>query len=272
MTKSSRLQLPSPYRLVELDCVDSTNAEAKRLAADGAPDFTSDFTPDFTIVWAKRQTAGRGRRGREWVSDEGNLYFSILLRLPYPMEIMTQLSFVAANAVADAVQVAAPRGSFVNVKWPNDVLLEGKKIAGILLEGDPNLKTGTFNWLVLGIGVNVATHPAVEEDAYPATSLAAQGATDEALDVAALLDTLAKRFLAGLATWRNLGFGPIRRHWLARAKGLGGPVTVRLPNETIDGVFGALDENGALILHLDGQPNRTITAGDVFIPVDPSHI
>lgn len=264
MTKTSSLQLPSPYRLVELECVDSTNLEAKRLAEKGAR--------DCTVVWAKRQTAGRGRRGREWVSVEGNLYFSILLRMPYPMETMSQLSFVAANAVADAVQVAAPRGSFVNVKWPNDVLLEGKKIAGILLEGEPNMKTGMFDWLVLGIGVNVATHPVVEDGAYPATSLAAEGVTGDGLDVAAVLDTLAKRFLAGLVTWRNLGFGPIRRHWLARAKGVGGPVTVRLPNETLEGVFGALDENGALILHLDGQPNRVITAGDVFIPQDPPRI
>lgn len=264
MTYQTPLQLPSPYRLVELECVDSTNAEAKRLAEQGAP--------DCTIVWAKRQTAGRGRRGREWVSAEGNLTFSILLRMPYPMQTMTQLSFVAANAVADAVQVAAPRGTFVNVKWPNDVLVEGKKISGILMEGEPDMVSGTFKWLVLGIGVNIASHPVVEDGTYPATSLAAQGSTGANLDVAAMLDTLAKRFLAGLVTWRNLGFGPIRRHWLARAKGVGGPVTVRLPNETIEGVFGALDENGALVLHLDGQPNRVITAGDVFIPLHPHEI
>jgi len=259
MPDQSSLQLPSPYTLVELESIDSTNAEAKRLAEEGAP--------DCTIVWAKRQTAGRGRRGREWVSAPGNLYFSILLRLPYPMEAMTQLGFVAANALADAIQVAAPRGTLVQVKWPNDVLVEGHKIAGILMEGEPDMDSGAFKWLVLGIGVNVSSHPALDDGAYPATSLAAQGATGEGLDVAPLLDTLAKRFLAGLATWRNLGFGPIRRHWLARAKGIGGPVTVRLPNETLEGVFGALDENGALVLHLDGQPNRRITAGDVFIPV-----
>lgn len=260
----SSLQLPSPYRLVELESIDSTNAEAKRLAEQGAP--------DCTVVWAKRQTAGRGRRGRTWVSEDGNLYFSILLRMPYPMEVMSQLSFVAANAVADAVQVAATRGAFVNVKWPNDVLLEGRKVAGILLEGEPDLKTGAFKWLVLGIGVNIASHPALEEGMYPATSLAAQGVEGEGLDVTLMLDTLTKRFLAGLATWRNLGFGPIRRHWLARAKGLGGPVTVRLPNEQVQGVFGALDEKGALVLHLDGQPNRLITAGDVFIPAIPHEI
>jgi len=264
MSENLSLQLPSPYRLVELECIDSTNAEAKRLAEQGAP--------DCTVVWAKRQTAGRGRRGREWVSESGNLYFSILLRMPYPMEVMTQLSFVAANAVADAVQVAAPRGTFVNVKWPNDVLVEGKKISGILMEGEPDFKSGAFKWLVLGVGVNIASHPVVEDGGYPATSLVEQGVRGEGLAPALMLDTLAKRFLAGVATWRNLGFGPIRRHWLARARGIGGPVTVRLPNETLQGVFGALDEDGALVLHMEGHPNRRITAGDVFIPMHPYEI
>lgn len=253
------LRLPSPYRLVELESIDSTNAEARRLAEAGAP--------DFTLVWAKRQTAGRGRRGRTWVSGEGNLYFSILLRLPYPARDVMQLGFVAANAVADAVQVAAPRGAFVHVKWPNDVLVENKKIAGILMEAEFDAANpGQLEWLVLGIGINVATHPADTDSEYPATSLAGQGGRGAGLDVQALLDTLAKRFLAGLVTWRNLGFGPIRRQWLVRAKGLGGPVRVRLPNETLHGIFAALDEDGALVLHLDGQPNRRITAGDVFFP------
>jgi BirA family biotin operon repressor/biotin-[acetyl-CoA-carboxylase] ligase len=220
---------------------------------------------DFTIVWAKLQTAGRGRRGREWFSNEGNLYFSIVLRLPYPIAAMTQLSFVAANAVADAISVAAPKGAFVNVKWPNDVLLEGKKIAGILLEGEAEPGQDRFRWLVVGVGVNVASHPPEQDTETPATSLAGEGVRGAGLDVAALLDTLAKRFLAGLVTWRNLGFGPIRRHWLMRAKGLGGPVTVRLPNETLHGLFAALDENGALVLHMDDQTNRRITSGDVFL-------
>lgn len=253
------LQLPSPYRLVELESVDSTNAEAKRLAEAGAD--------DFTIVWAKRQTAGRGRRGRTWVSDEGNLTFSILLRLPYPARNVMQLGFVAANAVADAIQVAAPAGAFVHVKWPNDVLIEGKKIAGILMEAEIDMSSPEqLKWLVLGIGVNVASHPANSDTEYPATSLAGEGVTGDGLNVEALLDTLAKRFLAGLVTWRNLGFGPIRRHWLVRAKGLGGPVTVRLPNESLRGIFAALDEDGALILHRDDKSNRRITAGDVFFP------
>lgn len=256
---STDVRLPSPYRLVELDAVDSTNEEAKRLAQAGAP--------DSTIVWAKSQSGGRGRRGRVWSSPEGNLYFSILLRPPYPAHNVMQLGFVAANAIADALQVVLPPGTFVHVKWPNDVLVEGCKISGILMDAEiDTTNRGYLEWLVLGIGINVASHPAEIDSEFHATSLAAQGVTGAGLDVGALLDTLAKRFLAGLVTWRNLGFGPIRRHWLLRARGLGGPVIVRLPNETLNGIFAALDEDGALILHLDGRPNRRITAGDVFIP------
>ncbi|MCR4376616.1 MAG: biotin--[acetyl-CoA-carboxylase] ligase [Rhodospirillales bacterium] len=253
------LHLPSPYRLVEVESIDSTNAEAKRLAQSGAP--------DCTLVWAKRQTAGRGRRGRVWVSDEGNLYFSIVLRLPYPLRDVMQLGFVAANAIADALQAVAPQGASVNVKWPNDVLVEHKKIAGILMEAEMDAaKPGQLEWLVLGIGININSHPADTDGEYPATSLVAQGVTGAGLEVRTMLEALAERFLAGLAVWRNSGFGPARSHWLARAKGLGGPVTVRLNNETLHGTFAALDEDGALLLHQEGRPSCRITAGDVFFP------
>lgn len=259
-----RLHLPSPYRLVELDEVDSTNAEAGRLAEAGAQ--------DSTVVWAKSQSGGRGRRGRDWVSPQGNLYFSILLRPPYAMQSVMQLGFVMANAIADALAVALPRGAFVHTKWPNDVLVEGRKVAGILMEGQSS-GGNAFDWVVIGVGVNINSHPHIADaGALPATSLAAEGVAPDGLSPQALLDTLAKRFLAGLATWRNLGFGPIRRAWLVRAKGIGGPVTVRLPNETLSGIFAALDEEGALVLHMDDAPNRRITAGDVFLSPDPVNL
>lgn len=260
---ASRLHLPSPYRLVELDAVDSTNGEARRLAEDGAK--------DSTLIWAKSQTGGRGRRGRAWASPEGNLYFSILLRPPYPVQSVMQLGFVMANAIADALAVILPRGAFVHTKWPNDVLVEGRKVAGILMEGQ-STSGETFEWVVIGVGINVASHPDASDVETPATSLAAEGVGLDSHSVQALLDTLAKRFLAGQATWRNLGFGPIRRAWLVRAKGMGGPVTVRLPNETLSGIFAALDEEGALVLHLDDTPNRRITAGDVFLSPDPVNL
>ncbi|MCK5246963.1 biotin--[acetyl-CoA-carboxylase] ligase [Candidatus Bipolaricaulota bacterium] len=144
MTDGPKLILPSPYKLVELDEIDSTNAEALRRAEAGEP--------DSTIVWAKRQTAGHGRRGREWASPEGNLYFSILLRPPYPVQSVMQLGFVMANAIADALAVILPRGAFVHTKWPNDVLVEGRKVAGVLIE-----TTGDLS--LVGIGLNLVSAP-----------------------------------------------------------------------------------------------------------------
>ncbi|MBF0249500.1 MAG: biotin--[acetyl-CoA-carboxylase] ligase [Alphaproteobacteria bacterium] len=252
------VRLPGRFRLVALDGVDSTNLEAKRLAEDGAP--------DFTVVWAREQTAGRGRSGRTWLGGAGNLYFSILLRPDYPPDQAMQLGFVAANAVADAVQTALP-SAHVHVKWPNDVLVEGKKISGILMEGSLAAGRPAFDWLVLGVGVNVNAHPKTQDTHMPATSLKAEGASGDALDAGRMLETLAKRFLAGQATWAKLGFGPVRRHWLSRAQGVGRRVTARLPRETVEGVFAALDEGGALILRLDSGEQRRITAGDVFLAV-----
>jgi len=251
---------PSPYGLVALECVDSTNAEAKRLAEAGAS--------DLTVVWAKRQTSGRGRRGRAWISQDGNLYCSLVLRPAEPLADVSQLSFVAANAVADTVSQALPKSARVTVKWPNDVLVDGKKIAGILMEGETVPGTDRFAWLVVGIGVNVAAHPPESATKMPATSLAGEGVTGADLNVPRFLDTLVKQVLAGLVTWRSLGFGPIRRQWLSRAQGLGGLVRVRLLHETVHGTFVALDEDGALILHADDQPNRRILAGDLFIVDD----
>lgn len=259
MTQFARLLLPSLYRLVELENVDSTNAEAKRLGDAG--------WPDATLVWAKRQSAGRGRRGRAWSSPKGNLYFTILLRPDHPAHDAMQLGFVAANAVADAVAAVCPPDALVQVKWPNDVLVNGRKIAGLLIEAEPDpARPGHLAWLVLGIGVNVKTHPAALDTEYAATSLAAEGARGEGLAVEVLLAALAKGFLDGLESWRAQGFGPVREQWLKRAKGLGGPVIVRLANETIQGVFAALDEDGAMILRQDGRAERRITAGDVFFP------
>ncbi len=259
MMERERIHLAEPFLLVELDSVDSTNEEAKRLASQGAP--------HLTLVWAHRQRAGRGRRGRDWIWHDGNLAFSIFLRPSYHAREVMQLGFVAANAVADALELTVPRGTQIQVKWPNDVLVDGKKVAGILLEAEPAAdRPGHLDWLIIGFGLNVTGHPMDHETEFPATSLAAEGVRGAGLNVATLLGALAKFFLAGMETWQSLGFGPARRHWLARARGVGGPVTVRLAGDTLQGVFAALDEDGALVLHQHGQPSRRITAGDVFFP------
>jgi BirA family transcriptional regulator, biotin operon repressor / biotin---[acetyl-CoA-carboxylase] ligase len=244
--------LPSPYNLIELDTIDSTNEEAKRLAADGAP--------EGTVVWAHEQTAGRGRRGREWVSAPGNLYCSILLRPECHAFKAMQLSFITSSSMADAVASVMPKGTFVNCKWPNDVLVEGRKVSGILLESQ-TVPLGGMDWLVIGAGLNITDYPKDVE--FPATSLAREGAKDD-VTVDMMLKTFCLRFLAGYVTWKNLGFEPGRKAWLHRAAWIGKEISVRLEHETLQGEFKELDKDGALILLHEGSERR-ITAGDVFV-------
>ena len=242
--------LPQGYTLVALDGVASTNDEAARRAAEGAP--------DGTVVWARHQSAGRGRRGRQWASPEGNLYCSVLLRPDVPLGRAAGLSLVAAVAAGDMVAGFLP-GRKVEHKWPNDILVDGAKIAGILLEasGGPRRKV---EWVVIGCGVNLSVHPAGE--GLSATDLGRErGAPVEPGEaLSALLESLHR----WRGQWETAGIRPVRDAWLARARGLGGEITVRLPREEIRGRFEGLDETGALLLRLADTTVRTISAGDVF--------
>jgi BirA family biotin operon repressor/biotin-[acetyl-CoA-carboxylase] ligase len=241
--------LPSFYRLVAHERLASTSDEAKRLAAEGAS--------AGTLVWARVQSAGRGRQGRVWVSPAGNFYASLILRPTVPVTTAAQLGFVAALAVADACLAFAPGAAF-SLKWPNDVLLARRKLAGLLLESQSR-GDGALDWLVLGIGINLATYP-VEVD-HPATALAATGAD---ADPEAMLGALGPSFLAWYECWREgAGFATIRAEWLARAQGLNQPIRVRLPGATREGVFAGLDSDGALLLDT-GTGRQRIAAGEVF--------
>jgi BirA family biotin operon repressor/biotin-[acetyl-CoA-carboxylase] ligase len=174
-----------------------------------------------------------------------------------PVATAAQLSFVAALAVADACLAVAPAAT-IRLKWPNDVLLGGRKLAGLLLESQSR-GDGTLDWLVLGIGINLATYPVEVE--YPATALAATGAD---ADAAAMLGAIAASFIAWYEAWREgAGFATIRAEWLARAQGLNQLIRVRLPGETRAGVFAGLDTDGALLLDT-GAGRQRIAAGEVF--------
>jgi BirA family biotin operon repressor/biotin-[acetyl-CoA-carboxylase] ligase len=202
-------------------------------------------------VIADRQTAGRGRRGRAWSDGAGNLMASVLVRAQGPVQ---QLSFVAALALRAALVGSDPDiADRLRLKWPNDVLLDGTKFAGILLE-----RAG--DGLVIGFGVNIVGHPAVAE--RPATSLAAAGALTPA--PRALLEGLRAAFAAFRALWADAGFEPVRAQWLAHASGLGDRVAARLSGETIEGWFDGLEPDGALALRLDDGTLRPVHAGEVF--------
>jgi BirA family biotin operon repressor/biotin-[acetyl-CoA-carboxylase] ligase len=210
---------------------------------------------------ARRQTAGVGRRGRAWDSGEGNLTATLLLTLDKSAAEAGQLAFVAGVAAAEAIGAYVPH-SLVNLKWPNDVLVDGRKACGMLIESGAAPNGGV--WAAVGVGINLATYPEAVE--RPATALAEHlshkvtraPTPDEALGV------LAEAFDAALSLWLTQGFEPIRQAWLAHATGLDGPCTARLERETLSGVAEGLDADGALLLRLPGCALRRITAGDVF--------
>jgi len=244
--------IPEPFNLIALDTVGSTNTEAKRRADEGI-----GAAPNYTLVWAKEQVAGKGRRGRSWTSPPGNLYTSIILRPDAPVTDLSAYSFIAAVAVIEALDGFAPASHQIRCKWPNDVLVNGKKVAGILMEtasGEGN----NAKWLVVGMGLNVETHP--QATAFPATSLSAEG-WDASLEV--ILARYCERFLHWSRKWEVEGFDTVRRSWLAHCIGQGEPIRVRLGDVDVTGVFEDLDETGALVVNEAGT-RRHITAGDVF--------
>jgi len=241
--------LPSPFRLIAYETIGSTNDEAKRLAREGAL--------EGLVICAAEQTLGRGRRGRAWVSPPGNLYASLLLRPQCHPAAAAQLGFVAALGLAGAIAELAPQ-IIVRCKWPNDLLANDKKIAGILLETEMSA-TERLDFVVIGSGVNLVSSP--PDTPYRATSLTAEGAAD--VTPVALVGAYIRHFATYFRLWRAEGFAAVRDAWLAQAARLGEPIQVRLERDTLDGRFLDLDNDGALML---GTPdgNRRITAGEIF--------
>lgn len=247
MTPSDRLD--QRIHLIALDSIDSTNDEAKRRANQGAA--------DGTLIWAREQLAGRGRHGRVWSSPPGNLYVSLVLRPNVaPIEAM-QLGFVAAVALGDTLTELLDPDLVIGHKWPNDVLVNGAKIAGILAESAATAGQ-CVDWAIMGIGVNVAQFPVTT--GYAATSLRREGSD---ITAEAMLPMLANRMLRWRDRWREGGFAPVKQAWLARAIGLGAPLAVKVAAATIEGSFTGVDDGGALMLRTGDGRLRTIAAGDV---------
>ncbi len=233
-------------RVVAHDTIASTNADALERASAG----------ERGPLWitAKRQTAGRGRRGRTWVSEPGNLYATLLLTDAAPPERAAELSFVAALAVHDAVGARIPGlAARLALKWPNDVLIDGNKFAGILIEGEGRAAA-------IGIGVNCVHHPA--GTAFPATDLAAAGvrATPDSVFAA-----LAPAMIGRLVQWnRGAGFAAIRTDWLKRAFALNEAIVVAAADGERSGRFETIDDTGRLVLRRADGTAETVTAGDVL--------
>lgn len=244
---------PEGVELINLAQVGSTNDEVRRLAENGA----------LGPLWvrAESQTNGRGRRGRTWLSAKGNLFMTGLLTLnKTPLEA-ANLSFVAALAVGEAIAAFVP-SEIVTLKWPNDVLLDGRKTSGILLE---SWTSPHGLQLAIGIGVNVVTQPDNVDQIVACVADHCCG--DASSCTAARLSTyIIASFHHWLDIWSQEGFAPIRAAWLLRAGGVGRPIRVNLPTETLDGIFVGLGESGTLALRLSNGKIREISAGDVFFP------
>lgn len=255
------ITLPKGYRVHFHEKLGSTNSEVMRLA--------ERRESAGLWVWAERQDAGRGRSGRQWVSLEGNLFASVLLRPDCAPADAAQLGFVAGVALHDAVSKAATQsqGADFHLKWPNDLLLNGKKAGGILLES----RAGDDGALLvaLGIGVNVAKHP--HDIELDATSLA-QEKIKAPLNT--VFESLTHAFSKWVEVWSNgTGFTEIRRAWLDRALEPGSPLRVRLSDATLEGTFGGINDAGALLLTTSDGTEMSVTAGDVFLaPPDSPRI
>jgi BirA family transcriptional regulator, biotin operon repressor / biotin---[acetyl-CoA-carboxylase] ligase len=237
------------WRVEQLARVGSTNDEARRRALDG--------DPGRLWVIADEQTGGRGRRGRVWTSPPGNLYASALLVDPSPVAIASQIGFVAGVALRSAVEDLG--GAEIGLKWPNDLIWRGAKLAGLLVEGAP-LGGGRMA-CIIGIGVNCASAPTGL--AYPTDHLSnVLGRTVAPED---LFARLAPRFDEALAEWRRGdGFASIRTRWLAGAAGLGGPIRIDGANGLREGIFSTLDDHGRLVLN-GAQGAEIVEAGDLYM-------
>lgn len=236
------------YRVITFDTLASTNDEAMRFARDG--------DPGKLWITATGQHAGRGRLGRTWHSPRGNLHASLLLLDAAPLECLAQLGFVCGVALAHSL--SARLGDRLALKWPNDVLLDGAKIAGILLESS---SVNGCRVTVAGIGVNCEEYPAVLP--YAATSLKASGFAYPANEV---FEGLSNEFSQWIEAWdRGLNFSKIRDEWLKFAGGIGTSISVLCTGERVTGVFHGIDAQGRLVLETP-VGEKIIDAGDVTMP------
>lgn len=234
------------------DRLDSTNSEAKRQASAGA-------TGPLWIA-AQEQYSGRGRLDRVWDGGSGNLLATGLYPNTLSPEAASQLSFAAALAV---YEVISPKiHDAVTIKWPNDVLVDGKKISGILLESGPK-----FEWVCVGIGINVASHPSADETRWLATHLEDHlGQHGDALT----LDNLLAALIAAFENWRDIlvssGFEPLKQAWTKAAHGIGEKADVMVGNERKPARLLGLSATGGMDIELDNGGREVITAGDIFFP------
>lgn len=228
----------SGFEIMQFAEVGSTNDVAAEYA---------DVAGKRLVITAKRQTAGRGRRGRKWQSLAGNLFFSLLIE--FPLKELGKLIMAATLGLVETIRFFAPESN-VRIKWPNDVLLNNAKVSGMLLE------KGAGEYMIIGIGVNTIQSPNSAEMLYPTTSLRESG-----IEVSA--EDFLRQYLPAFAANIARDATDLRREWLQNAKGIGEKITVRQNDKEQKGFFEGIDDNADLILRI-GDKKQKILAGDVF--------
>lgn len=264
------VDMPAGWRLLAHRArVDSTQDEARavlaRLSAEASPDPWPEAAA--LLLRADEQAGGRGRHGRVWNSPPGNLYLTIALPCPDGPRAGIAAGFIGGVALAEALGDLGfgrdPTRPTARLKWPNDVLVDGAKVAGLLPE---MVEDGAGRpWVLLGMGINIASAPAAATMLYPVAALSAwPGAT--AVDPDTMLAALLPRLAGWVMRWRAEGFAPLRAAWLDHGHGLGAPVRVRLGERTLSGLFEGLTADGGLKLREPAGELRTVLAGDVLFP------
>lgn len=208
-------------------------------------------------VQALQQTKGRGRHGNAWIAPMGNLYISKLFRPSCRADFVGQMAFVTAVALSEAMDDVIEGGHIKTLKWPNDVLIDGKKVSGILLENELD-KHGRVDYLIVGTGVNIF--------APPEGAIGLDSTKKDRIAINTFRDMYLERLLAWYEVWQNKGFAPVREAWLKQAHGLDQNMKIRLPEISYEGVFRGIDDKGTLLAEVDGKL-RTFTAGEVHFGV-----
>lgn len=242
--------LLNDYHLLSFDSLDSTNEEAKRLARAGGS--------HGAVIWAKKQSEGKGRLGRNWLSADGNLFVSVLLQPQKPLAELSQLSFVAAVAAIEAIAPLVEKSS-LKTKWPNDILLSDRKLGGILLESF-RTEGSDLPWVIVGVGINIDSFPPRTE--FPATCLKEAGV--ELVSAKIILSRFIHHFIECYNEWNNKGFTGLRKDWMANAWNLKQKITARLESGEVQGIFDGIDASGNLVLITDNRKKQVIHAGDVY--------
>ena len=243
--------LPGLYDLVTIEKTDSAVAQAQRLARKGAD--------EGTVVWAKAQQEGIGRKGNYWMSGSRNLHCALVLRPEYDFASCCQISLLTCVCTAMAIARQAEPLEEIRFRWPNDVLLNRGKVAGITLSGELDAR-GRPGWMVVGVNVNVHEYPSSR--GFSAASMRDEGFQDP--DRVALLEAYTREFLSWINRWAEEGLAPVRKAWLTKSPDAGEAATLRLGDLMISGKYRQLDQSGALEIIDESSRVRTITLEQFF--------